>query len=65
MATNRLLVLGLAAGLCLGAGLGCGGDDKGPKADTKGAEFKERPPPVAPGGAPAPKKGTTGTPASQ
>jgi hypothetical protein len=63
MLKNRLLVLGLVAGLCLGAGLGCG-DDKGPKADTKGAEFKERPPPVSPGAGPAPK-GSKGAASSQ
>jgi hypothetical protein len=65
MRQNRWLVGGLLAGLCLGTGLGCGGDDKSPKAENKGVNLKERAAPSAPGGAPKAKRGTTGNASSQ
>jgi hypothetical protein len=67
MSKTRFLTVAFLAGLCLGVGLGCGGDDKKqPVADSKGVQMHERPTPAAPGGgAPAPKRKTAGNAASQ
>jgi hypothetical protein len=69
MSKTRFLTVAFGAALCLGVGLGCGGDDqKQPVADSKGAQMHERPTPAAPGGgapAPAPKRKTAGNAASQ
>jgi hypothetical protein len=61
MSSKRLVLWALLAGLFAGFGLGCGSDKPAnPKADSKGAaEFRQLPPPPAPGGA-APKAKTTG-----